>query len=166
MLVLGRIVAPYGVQGWVKVFPFGDDPASWRAMTQWWLGPAPQGADWSPVSLDDLRFHGKGLIAKFSGIDDRAAAEKLDGLYVAAPRAALPQPAAGEYYWDDLIGLAVVNAEGISLGTVDTLIETGANAVLVVRDGEWERLLPFVSSVVENVDVANGRIRVQWQEDW
>lgn len=166
MVVLGRIVAPYGVQGWVKVFAFGDDPASWRGMREWWLGPAAEGDDWSPRGLKSLRVHGKGLVAKFEGVDDRSAAELLEGLYIAAPREALPQTAKDEYYWGDLIGLAVENTAGAALGTVESLVETGANAVLVVKAGDKEHLLPFIAQVVKDVDMAGRRIRVEWGADW
>lgn len=166
MVVLGRIVAPYGIAGWVRIHPFGDDPAAWRRLACWWFGTAAEGAGWSPRELKGLRFHGKGLVAKFAGVDDRDAAEKLDGLYVGAPRDALPQTAADEFYWGDLVGLAVENESGEALGTVDSLLETGANQVLVVRDGEVERLLPFVAAVVKDVAVAEGRIRVAWGKDW
>lgn len=166
MVVLGRIVAPYGVKGWVKVHPFGDDPAAWSRMRGWWLGKEPEGDAWQPHDLAGLRLHGKGLVAKFKGIDDRSAAEQLDGLYVAAPREALPQNAQDEYYWADLVGLAVVNEANEPLGTVATLIEASAGQVLVVRDGEVERLLPFVAAVVKDVDTAARRIRVSWGKDW
>ncbi|OHC69687.1 MAG: 16S rRNA processing protein RimM [Rhodocyclales bacterium GWA2_65_20] len=168
MVVLGRIVVPYGIAGWVKIHPFGDDPVAWKGMPSLWLGEAPEGADWSPLTLKELRFHGKSLIAKFEGVDDRSAAERLDGCYVAAPREALPANAENEFYWGDLVGLAVVNEEGEALGTVATLIEAGANQVLVVRDadGTRERLLPFVAAVVKDVAVAAGRIRVAWGKDW
>ena len=168
MVVLGRIVAPYGVKGWVKLHPFGDDPESWRAMSRWWLGATPEAADWTEHVLEDLRFHGKGVIAKFAGVDDRSGAERLDGLYIGAPRETLPQNAENEFYWADLIGLRVVNETGETLGKVATLIEAGANPVLVVKDdeGKCERLLPFVASVVKDVAVAAGCIRVVWEKDW
>lgn len=168
MIVLGRIVAPYGIAGWVKIHPFGDDPLVWRKMPCWWLGKSPEATEWQPRQLKDLRVHGKGLVAKFDGVDDRTAAEQLDGLYFAAPRERLPENGADEYYWGDLIGLAVVNEAGEALGMVETLMESGANQVLVVRDeaGECERLLPFVAAVVKDVAVAEGRIRVVWQKDW
>ncbi|MBI4985792.1 MAG: ribosome maturation factor RimM [Rhodocyclales bacterium] len=168
MIVLGRIVAPYGVKGWVKIHPFGDDPESWREMPSWWLGATPDAADWQQHTLKDLRFHGKGLVARFEGVDDRSGAEKLDGLYVGAPRETLPQNAEDEFYWADLIGLSVVNEAGETLGKVATLIEAGANPVLVVKDEaeQCERLLPFVAAVVKNVAVADGCIRVAWGKDW
>lgn len=166
--MLGRIAAPYGIKGWVKLHPFGDDPASWAAMPHWWLGKSPDGPDWRQLALTELRPHGKGLIAKFDGIDDRTAAEKLDGMYIGAPREALPATGDDEFYWGDLVGLAVVNEADEPLGKVATLIEAGANQVLVVKDGaaEKEHLMPFVAEVVKDVDLGARRIRVAWGKDW
>jgi 16S rRNA processing protein RimM len=166
VIVLGRIVAPYGIKGWVRVHPFGDDPEAWRDMPQWWLGRSPDGADWTSRVPVAVRFQGKEVVAKLDGVDDRTAAEQLDGLYVAAPREALPETAEQEYYWADLIGLEVVNEEGETLGSVDSLLETGANAVLGVQDGDERRLLPFVGQVVKDVDTTARRIRVVWGKDW
>ncbi|CAB1369690.1 ribosome maturation factor RimM [Denitratisoma oestradiolicum] len=166
MIVLGRIVAPFGVQGWVHLHPFGDDPASWRRMSRWWLGSDPEGDDWRPLDLLGLKPHGDGWVAGFYGIADRVGAESLKGLYLGAPREDLPRPDEGEYYWADLIGLAVVNEQGETLGRVDSLIETGANDVLVVMDGEQKRLLPFIDQVVKSVDAAAGCIHVDWGSDW
>jgi 16S rRNA processing protein RimM len=170
MVVLGRIVVPYGIAGWVKIHAFGDDPASWRKIPRWWLADSPDAGEWSARKLEGLRFHGKSLIAKLEGIDDRTAAEKLDGQYIGAPREDLPKTAENEFYWDELIGLAVINEAGETLGKVASLIESGAHPVLVVRDGEGaqarEHLLPFVAEVVKEVAVAGRCIRVAWGKDW
>jgi 16S rRNA processing protein RimM len=168
MIVLGRIVAPFGVHGWLRVHAFGDDPEAWRKMPQWWLSPevdAPIGC-WKAHALEAVKLHGDGVVAKLAGIDDRDGSEALGSCYIGAPREALPLPAQDEYYWADLIGLAVANMQDQSLGRVKSLIETGANHVLVVADGEHERLLPFVEHVVKAVDVAGGTIRVDWDSDW
>lgn len=171
MIVLGRIVAPFGVQGWVKIHPFGDDPVEWRKMPQWWLC-AKDGAPaecWKPYTLQACRAHGKDLVAAFGEVPDRNAAEAIDGWYIGAPREALPKPAENEYYWGDLVGLEVFNEAGVRLGVVDGLLSTGAHDVLQVkdetRDGA-ERLIPFVAAYVLDVDLAARRIRVAWGEDW
>ncbi len=166
MIVLGRLVAPYGVRGWLKVKPYGDDPASWRAMTHWWLAPRTDGDVWKEFRLEQLRPHGAGWLAKLAGVDDRTVAERLAGWYVAAPRNVLPEVSADEFYWADLIGLRVENEKGEPLGAVESLLETGANDVLVVKAGETTRLLPFVSEVVRQVDPAAGRVVVAWELDW
>ncbi|KAF0167090.1 MAG: 16S rRNA processing protein RimM [Rhodocyclaceae bacterium] len=168
MIVLGRIVAPFGVQGWLRVHPFGDDPEAWRKMAQWWLSAdvdAPA-ESWKVHGLEAVKLHGDGVVAKLAGIDDRDASEALGSVFFGAPREALPPPVQDEYYWVDLIGLAVVNMQGQPLGRVKSLIETGANEVLVVVDGERERLLPFVEHVVKAVDIPGGIIHADWDSDW
>jgi 16S rRNA processing protein RimM len=169
MIVLGRVSAPFGVRGWVKVQVFGDDPQAWAQMPHWWLGAEEQAPDaaWQARDLAECRAHGRGLIAHFNGIEDRNAAEALAGLYVGAPREALPKTGNNEFYWADLIGLDVVNQSGERLGRVAELVRTGAHEVLDVRDEDGsQRLLPFVSAVIKQVDLAGRRIRVDWGRDW
>ena len=167
MVVLGRLTAPYGVKGWLRLHPFGDDPASWKRMPQWWLAreDGPQ-AQWIAHEVGGLRQHGGGWVVKLNDVDTRDAAEALIGWFFGAPREALPATKQGEYYWADLIGLRVVNAQGVDLGVIESLIATGAHEVLKVRDEEQEYLLPFIEQVVKEVDVAAGRMMVDWQADW
>lgn len=168
MIVLGRITAPFGIRGWVKVQAYGDQPGAWCAMPNWWVSRNgdPAATDWQTIVLQEASTHGKGLVAKFAAVDDRDAALALAGFHVGAPRAALPANAEDEYYWADLVGLEVVNEAGERLGQVRSLLESGANAVLCVADGEQERLLPFVAQVVRQVDVVRRLIRVDWGKDW
>lgn len=170
MIVLGRIVGPYGLDGWVRLHPFGDDVESLAGMSRWWLGVDDCGDVWQAHVPEKLKPHGSGWIVKFAGIDERNAAEAIDGLYVAAPRSALPETAANEYYWADLIGLEVMNVRGESLGRVAEMLSGAANDVLCVEadvDGKpRRRLLPFVAQVVKDVDRAGAKIRVDWESDW
>ncbi len=166
MVVLGKIVDPYGVRGWVRVHPFADDPQSWGRMASWWLGCEGQN-DWREVKVRASRIHSGELLCQLEGVADRTAAEAMVGWLVAAPREALPATAKDEYYWADLIGLHVVNTAEVSLGRVEGLIETGANDVLRVVDAAGvERLLPFVGQVVLAVEKENGVVRVDWELDW
>lgn len=169
MILMGRIVAPFGVQGWLKVQPLGDDPLSWRKMPQWWIGKNPESQrpeDWRAVKPRGLRQHGKGVVLALEDMLDRTAAEAIDGWFIAAPREALPKPASNEYYWADLVGLTVTNAAGLVLGKVSGLLDTGAHSVLEVEDGEHERLIPFVDAYVKEVDLVAGSILVEWEPDW
>lgn len=169
MIVLGRITAPFGIRGWVKIQVFGDDPQAWASMPRWWLGAeeASPDAGWQARQIAECRQHGKGLVVRFDGIEDRNAAERLAGRYVGAPREALPKTATDEFYWADLIGLDVVNQAGVRLGRVADLVRTGAHEVLDVRDEDGSRrLLPFVAAVIKEVDPAARRIRVDWGHDW
>lgn len=138
---------------------------AWAKMSKLWLGS--EGGPWREVGLKDLKIHGNGLVVLLEDVPDRNAAEALKGVLIGAPREVLPATDADEYYWADLIGLAVVNAAGEKLGKVAGLLETGANDVLrVVADDQSERLLPFVEAVVLAVDKEAGVIRVEWGLDW
>lgn len=167
-IVLGKIVGAYGVQGWVRVHPFADDPLAWGKLPTWRLGQEdapPEG--WREVEVLRSRVHLGALVAQLADVADRDAAEALKGLLVGVPREALPPAGENEYYWDDLVGLEVVNVRGERLGEVASLLETGANDVLCVRaDDGKELLLPFVGAVVLDVDLAQKRIRVEWEADW
>ncbi len=172
MIIMGRIVAPYGVKGWVRVHPFGDDPMDWRKMKTWWLSAqadAP-GAAWQAHLLKAMRPHASAWVASFEGIDTREGAEALAGFYIAAPREELPTPAENEYYWGDLLGMTVENTAGLPLGVVSSLLETGAHAVLEVKDATQPtiapRLIPFVEAFVKTVDAENRRVVVDWDAVW
>ena len=165
IVVLGRLADPYGMQGWLRLTSFGDDPLVWGEMPVWWVGS--EGGPWREYGLKALKAHGEGLVVLLDGVPDRTAAEAMKGLLVGAPRAALPKTEEDEFYWVDLVGLEVINTAGERLGKVAGLIETGANAVLrVVDDSGLERLLPFGSAVIQAVEGEAGRIRVAWGSDW
>lgn len=168
IVVLGKIVAPYGLAGAVKVFPFADDPQAWAKLPCWWLGKEGQPPEcWRKADLRRCRLQNDLLVADLACLLDRNDAEAAKGLLVGVPREALPPAADGEYYWADLIGLDVVNTRDQSLGQVLGLIETPGNDVLRVGGAdENERLLPFVSAVVLEVDIPARRIRVDWEADW
>lgn len=159
---MGRIAAPFGVRGWVKIQPFTEEIDGLLDFPVWHLG---RGADWREVKVLEADVHSKSLVARLQGCDDRDAAAALKGLEVAVPRDELPETGEDEYYWADLIGLEVVNTQGENLGKVADLLETGANDVLVV-EGERERLIPFIAQVILEVDLKAGRISVDWGADY
>lgn len=160
---MGRVAAPYGVKGWMKVVPFTSSSGTLGTFARWWLGRAGQ---WEEVELVESAVHGATLLARIAGYDTREQAARLRGLEVAVPRAALAATAPGEYYWADLIGLEVVNIEGQSLGTVASVFSNGAHEVLRVAQDGAERLVPFVAAVVKKVDLAARRLEVEWGLDW
>lgn len=166
MIVLGRVTEPYGVKGWVRIQPFGDDPQSWRQMRFWHLA-ADEDANWQAYELLQVDARNDTLIAHFAGVEDRNAAEALHGFLVAAPRENLPETEEGEFYWADLLGMAVETLAEEPLGEVVGLLETGAHDVLRVVDSAGrERLLPFVAAIVHEVDSEKRRIRVDWSAEW
>ncbi|MGQ9685192.1 MAG: ribosome maturation factor RimM [Thiobacillaceae bacterium] len=162
LVVMGRIAAPYGVKGWVKVQPYTEYLDSLLDYPVWRLGSS--GA-WRSYRVLDGRPHGRFLLAELEGVGDRDVAERLRGMDVAVARDELPEPGEDEYYWDDLIGLEVVNVSGLSLGRVEGLLETGAHDVLRVV-GERERLIPFTAPIVLEVDPSARRIRVDWEAEY
>ena len=161
-IILGRISGVYGVRGWVKVYSHTEPKQNILNYPVWLVGP-----DHKPIKLETGKPHGKGIIAKLQGFDDRDQVAKLLGQDITVSREELPKLAEGEYYWDDLTGLKVINTEKQELGVVAHLFETGANAVMAVKDGKEERLIPFLTdSVILNVDLKNGVIEVDWPADF
>lgn len=160
---MGRIAAPYAVRGWVKLQTFTEYLDSLLDYPVWYLGKA---GKWRAFEVQEAKVHGSHLVAQLDGVTDRNAAEALQGHEVAVPREELPPAEEDEYYWDDLIGLEVVNTAGEILGKVDTLLETGAHDILKVVDGEQGRLIPFTDPIVREVDAEAGRIVVDWGKDW
>jgi len=159
MVVLGRITGVYGVRGWVRVFSETDPRENVLRYSPWYV-------DGEPRQVAEGRRHGKGLVARLKGCEDRDQAAALMGREIVIRRDQLPPPSADEFYWADLEGLRVETVDGVSLGNVSHLLATGANDVLVVR-GERERLLPFVwEQVITDVDFDAGLIRVDWDPEF
>lgn len=159
---MGRIVAPFGVRGWIKVRPQTESADGLLAYRTWWLAAQDE---WRAHRLLEGRVQGTDLVARLEGIEDRDRAAQLRGSQIAVPRSELPPAPEGEYYWSDLIGLSVVNREGVQLGRVAEIFATGANDVLVVR-GERERLIPFIGPVVVEVNIEASVLTLDWGADY
>ena len=175
-LEVGRIGEAWGLKGGFHVLPYADPPEALLAASCWHLKPAeglrrPASAAPLPPTLEiaSVRTSGDGLIASSPGVPDRTAAEALRGARIFIARSQFPKPAADEFYWADLIGLAVVTREGLILGSVVGLIDTGPHSVLRIQpaaaDAE-EVLIPFVSAYVDSVDLPARRIVVDWGLDY
>ena len=148
----------------MRIFSY-TDPRENIIVYQPWFVKNGEGS-WTEQTLANGRRHGKGVIAQLTGCTDRDAAHALIGYEIAVQREQLPKAEAGEYYWNDLIGLQVINTQDEQLGTVDHFLETGANDVLVLK-GDQERLVPFVmEQVVLKVDLESGVIRVDWDKEF
>ena len=161
IIVLGKVSGLFGVRGWVKIHSFTDPREAILSYSDWRIE---RGGDWKPIELAEGKPHGKTVVARFEGTASREEAAQYVGATIGVPRAALPTTGDGEYYWADLEGLQVRDTDGAVIGTVAYLLETGANDVLVVRDGDREILVPFVAdSVIRKVDIANGVIDVNWE---
>lgn len=163
---MGRIAAPFGVRGWIKVQLFGPEARYLLDQPVWFLGKRGSPGSYAESRVIEAAEHGKGLIASLEGFAERDAAAAAVGTEIAMPHSALPKRQDDEYYWSELIGLKVVNREGEVLGSVTGLLETGVHDVLVVKDGDTERLMPMVGAVVDKVDLDAGGITVDWGRDW
>lgn len=179
---LGRIQDAWGIKGWVRIQPHSADTDALFASQDWFLQP-PEArfargfsafSGCVSVRVAELKAHADGLVARLDGVADRNAAESLKGCRISLPRSAFPETPEGEYYWVDLIGLDVVNREGVNLGVVRDLMATGPTSVLVleypvVEDGvekSAERMIPFVSAYIDEVDRQARRIVADWQPDY
>ncbi len=200
MVVMGRIVAPYGVFGWLKVVPDTEEFDGLFDYDHWWLG---KGDDWHELVVETAKVHNDVIVVKLKGIDDRDAAFACKGKQIAVPRAQLPKAEENEYYWSDLIGVRVKNQQDVDFGLIIDVFETGANDVIVVKPDSikdvatktveasqseksgkgqtskdkksakestqnlaQERLLPFIDSVVLEVDLKTKTILVDWDADF
>jgi 16S rRNA processing protein RimM len=159
---MGRIVAPFGVRGSLKVEPYTAAANGLLAYPKWWIGDR---SGWEQRTVAEARVQGGMVVARIEGCDDRDTAAALRGRSVGVSRPQLPATQANEYYWVDLIGLKVVNESGREFGDVVRILETGANDVLVVQ-GERERLIPFIAEVIGTIDLQAGRMRVNWDADY
>lgn len=163
-IVVGKITGAFGVKGWVKVFSHTEPREGIGNYNLWYLKQGNKG--WREVKIESARLQAKTVIAKIEHVDDRDAAQMLTGSEIGIEKSQLSAPAEDEYYWRDLIGLRVLNKHGTLLGEVNSLMETGANDVLVVK-GEKEYLIPWtMGHAVIEVNLKQGEIQVDWDEDW
>ena len=164
---MGRLAGPYGVRGFARVQVYTEAIDSLLDFGEWLVGR--QGR-WEARKVAEAAVYGDGLVARFEGVDTPEAARTLRGAEVAILRGDLPPPEEDEVYWVDLVGCEVVNREGVNLGRLSNLMETGANDVMVVVAGSGEqrveRLIPYVAQVIDSVDVPGRSIRVDWGEDY
>jgi 16S rRNA processing protein RimM len=169
LVVMGQVLVPWGVRGWVKVRPYTEAPGALLDYATWWVRPARGGA-WQPMTRQDGRVHADTVVAQLAGIGSREAALGLKGSEIAVPRGGLPAAGSDEIYQADLVGLDVVNREGVALGKVVGVTEHGAHPLLEVArpDGEAgaDRLIPYVPAHVDRVDLAARRIDVDWGVDF
>lgn len=180
---VGRILDAWGVKGWLKILPHSTLPEALFSAKSWFL-QVPD-AKFRPgfnafsgtvaINVDEAKTHSDSVVAKIAGLDDRDAAEALRGCRIFLSRSSFPAATQDEYYWVDLIGLNVVNREGVALGCVRDLMATGPHSVLCVEyttvgeDGSSttdERMIPFVAVYVDAVDLPTKRITVDWQPDY
>ncbi len=159
---MGQISGLFGVRGWVKVYSYTDPREAVLDYGRWLLSSKD---GWREATVAEGQRHGKTIIVRIDGYDDRDQAATLIGTEIGIPRDELPETDSDQFYWSDLEGLTVVQRDGGELGKLAYLLETGANDVMVVK-GETEQLIPFVmNKVVLGVDLEKGEIEVDWEWD-
>lgn len=203
---VGRVVGAWGVKGGLRIKAFSADPQALFSSKRWYLQapsaaqamarpqPGMKGTDrptatapaWPRLlRIVQAREQGEYIVATAQDLADRDAAQALAGARVFVSRGSFPTPQDDEFYWVDLIGLAVRTREGANLGTVVGLLETGPTCVLRVRPADdagapesaqaeggtdgllvEERLIPFVSAYVDRVDLPGRCLHVDWQADY
>ena len=168
---VGRIADAWGIKGWFKVLPHSAQPEALFSSKRWLLQPpGAAGSQAFRLAIREAKEHSDVIVASSEDVPDRNAAEALRGARVFVPRSSFPTAGDDEYYWVDLIGLAVVNREGVALGRVRELLASGPQTTLVLdatEDGKpVERMVPFVSAFVDQVDLAGRLITVDWQPDY
>ena len=185
MVVVGRVAGAHGIGGLLRVVSFTDPAENLLSYVPWCflrdggccgsrsrrvLSYVPwcflRDGAWREVEIcpDGARRHDRGFLCRVDGVANREAAAALRGVLVGVPESTLPEPGTDEYYWRDLIGLDVVTVAGDPFGRVENLMATGANDALVVSDGASERLIPFIGSVIKDVDLHRSVIVVDWED--
>ena len=163
LIKVGVISSLFGVNGWVKIFSYTEPKENILKYKHWEIC---KDGDRKTVNVKSGQLHGKTVIAQIEGITDRDQAKALLGYDAFIKREQMPDLSKGEYYWSDLIGLDVENLAGTHLGKVDSLFETGANDVFVVK-GKREQVIPFVQDqVIKSIDLDAGKMVVDWDEDF
>jgi 16S rRNA processing protein RimM len=175
---VGRIADAWGLKGWFKVLPHSADPEALFSSKRWYLQPTERGkaafAGTQLMRIREAKVHSDTIVAVAHEMEDRDIAQALKGSRIFIPRSSFPTPELDSYYWVDLMGLNVVNREGIALGVVKDLLSTGPQTVLVIEyieiveglEKTQERMIPFVSHYVDDVNLAEKRITVDWQPDY
>lgn len=164
LLHVGKISGVFGIKGWVKVFSFTGYREDILQYSPWQLK---KNGITRHIEIVTGQLQNQLVVAQLKGIDDRNAAEALIGWEIFIKKSQLPPVKENEYYWSDLIGLEVENVEGVILGVIDSLLETGANDVIVVQGEERQHAIPFIQpQVVLEIDLAARKMRVDWDADF
>ncbi|MEE8365273.1 MAG: ribosome maturation factor RimM [Gammaproteobacteria bacterium] len=161
-ICVGHITGAQGIQGWVRVFSNTSPRENIVSYSPWLVET---GERLQAVEIKG-RLQGRNVVAKLDGVEDRDQANEMIGSKIYILPEQLPKLEEGEFYWSQLIGLEVESLQADALGTIEAMMETGANDVMVLK-GDRERLIPFVmDEVVREVDLINKRIVVDWQPDY
>lgn len=168
LMRIATLKKPYGIKGWLWVFSDTEERSDIFAMSPWYMKTA---TGFKPLTVKEWRTQGAGLVASFHEIPDRNVAETMNGTSIWVPKSCLPALSDDEYYWSDLIGLAVVNEADECLGVIKDLFETSAHAIMTVVPSadsvdKEERLIPWHKTTVLDVNLSERVVRVAWGKDY
>jgi 16S rRNA processing protein RimM len=179
LIELGAVQDAQGLQGQIKVRPHSSDPVALLSSKALWLSLIPrrsagvassvEQASLTLYQVKQAKMHSGTVVIALDGITDRDQAEALKGARILVGRDVFPKTDADSYYWVDLIGCKAVNLQGQSLGEVIEVNDNGAHGIIVLGDLEAKtvkQLVPFVKEVVQNVDLSNRLLTLDWQADW
>lgn len=165
-VILGKIGAPYGIKGWLKLTAYTDDP---QGIFDYDSLLIQVNGQWQSKPVAQWRRHNNGIVLKFEAVDDRESAQQYTHAEIAVLVEDLPELAEDEFYWRDLIGLSVINESGYQMGQVTDMLETGSNDVLVIKAkpndafGKTERLIPFITEqFVKEINQQDKTMLVDW----
>ena len=160
---VGKISGVFGIKGWVKIFSYTESRENILKYSPWLLK---KGTETKVLKVIEGNSQGKFLVAQLEGVSDRDQAAALMGWEILIKAEQLPKARKGEYYWSDLIGLTVKTNLGVELGVVDSLLETGANDVVIVK-GERDRVIPFLQNeTIVDINLDLGLMIVDWDPDF
>lgn len=168
LVLMAHVKEPYGLTGRVRLHAYSGELDALAGFDVWWVSGPDGKPGWAQVVPEECVERGGSVIAKLPQVNDRDAAAALKGWQIAVARSAFAPSAENEFYWADLIGVAVRNREGVGLGRVAGLLDLGPHQVLkvIAADGKREILIPFVAQYVDRVDIGAGVVGVDWGEDY
>lgn len=165
VVIVGKFGRTYGTQGWLKIQSFTNPPENILQYSPWFIL---REGTWQTLALEDARLHGTSIIARIASSNSKEDSALFTNVEIAVQRAQFPELKDDEFYWTDLIGLTVIDTEANELGRVENLLATGSNDVLVLKhpSSPKEILVPYLNRVVKKVDLAGGKIHVDWDPDF
>ncbi|CAC9949792.1 16S rRNA processing protein RimM [uncultured Gammaproteobacteria bacterium] len=161
-LLVGQINGLFGVQGWVKLFSHTNPRKNILTYQPWHIEVD---GKWTTLEIVKGRVQGKTIVAQLKGVDDREVARVYIGIDIYIERSQLAKLPKGEYYWDELTGLEVVNTAGVELGKISYMVDTGSNNVMVIN-GKKEHWVPYIEPFLINIDMNTRKVLVDWDEDF
>ena len=161
-LLVGKINGFFGVQGWVKIFSYTKPRKNILEYQPWYFV---DNETYKVIEITSGREQSKTIVAHVKGIDSRYQAGQLIGQNLYIDKDQLPELDDDEHYWHELNGFRVINNNGVDLGLVDYLVDTGSNNVLVTK-GDKEYWIPYIEPYLVSVDQQNRVIIVDWGENF